>query len=248
MGGVRSDRARCTAWAVMAAGTLLAALAACGSSDSGSGAPEPDGRAGRSGADGRDPHRVPGIGPAMLRRIPAGSGQVVAVYGDGRNSADSTVVLYTRHDGAWRHVRDWPAHNGGNGWSRNHRSGDRRSPVGVFTLTDAGGVLGDPGTELPYTQDRSFAAPRWWAKPYWHDFDYVIAIDYNRVRGVPPNDPRRPEGEGKGGSIWLHMDHGSGTSGCVSMSRQAMEFLLRELDPDRRPVVVMGDRADLTGG
>ncbi|MFJ3718662.1 L,D-transpeptidase family protein [Streptomyces sp. NPDC090057] len=248
MGGVRSDRARCAAWAVTAAGTLLAALAACGSPDGGSGAPEPDGRAGRSGADGRDPHRVPGIGPAMLRRIPAGSGQVVVVYGDGRNSADSTVVLYTRHDGAWRHVRDWPAHNGGNGWSRNHRSGDRRSPVGVFTLTDAGGVLGDPGTELPYTQDRSFAAPRWWAKPYWHDFDYVIAIDYNRVRGVPPNDPRRPEGEGKGGSIWLHMDHGSGTSGCVSMSRQAMEFLLRELDPDRRPVVVMGDRADLTGG
>jgi len=245
MGRVRSDSARCTAWLVTAAGTLLTALVACGSPDGATRASEPEGRAGQSGTAGREPHRVPGIGPELRRRIPAGSGQVVAVYGDGRNSADSTVVLYTRHGEAWRRVRDWPAHNGRKGWTTDHRSGDRRSPVGVYTLTDAGGVLDDPGTELPYAWDRSFAAPRWWAKPYWHDFDYVIAIDYNRVRGAPPNDPRRPEGEGKGGSIWLHMDHGSGTSGCVSVSRQAMEFLLRELDPDRHPVVVMGDRADL---
>ncbi|MGW1589981.1 L,D-transpeptidase family protein [Streptomyces sp. NPDC002386] len=247
MGRVRSDSARCAAWVVTAAGTLLAALAACGSPGGGASAPEPDGRAGRSGTDGRDPHGVPGVGPELRRRIPAGSGQVVAVYGEGRNSADSTVVLYTRRGEGWRRVRDWPAHNGRKGWTTDHRSGDRRSPVGVYTLTDAGGVLDDPGTELPYTQDRSLAAPRWWARPYWHDFDYVIAIDYNRLRGAPPNDPRRPEGDGKGGSIWLHMDHGSGTSGCVSMSRQAMEFLLRTLDPDRRPVVVMGDRADLLG-
>ncbi|MEU1706906.1 L,D-transpeptidase family protein [Streptomyces sp. NPDC005706] len=239
--------ARHAALVVTAAGTLLMALAACGSPGGGTGVQGPGSRAGRSGTDGRDPHRVPGVGPGLLRRIPEGSGQVVAVYGDGRNSARSTVVLYTRHGEAWRRVRAWPAHNGRKGWTTDHRSGDRRSPVGVYTLTDAGGVLDDPGTELPYTQDRSFAAPRWWAKPYRHDFDYVIAIDYNRVRGTPPNDPRRPDGEEKGGGIWLHMDHGSGTSGCVSLSRQAMEFLLRELDPDRRPVVVMGDRADLTG-
>lgn len=41
------------------------------------------------------------------------------------------------------------------------------------------------------------------------------------------------------------MDHGSGTSACVGLSRAAMEYLLRTLDPNRHPVVVMGDRADL---
>jgi hypothetical protein len=51
---------------------------------------------------------------------------------------------------------------------------------------DAGGVLADPGSRLP-----------------------VIAIDYNRVRGTSPIDPTRPQGESRGGSIWLHMDHGS---------------------------------------
>jgi L,D-peptidoglycan transpeptidase YkuD (ErfK/YbiS/YcfS/YnhG family) len=41
------------------------------------------------------------------------------------------------------------------------------------------------------------------------------------------------------------MDHGSGTSACVSLPKPAMEYLLRTLDPDRHPVVVMGDRAHL---
>ncbi|NUT30840.1 MAG: L,D-transpeptidase family protein, partial [Streptomyces sp.] len=200
---------------------------------------------------------IPDVADRWQRRIPANSSQVVAVYGDGKDSADSTVVLYTRHDSAgrastghgstWDRVRTWPAHNGKKGWTTDHHEGDNRSPVGVFTLSDAGGVLKDPGAKLPYTRSAAIAAPRWWAKSHWHDFDYVIAIDYNRVKGAPPNDPTRPEGEAKGGGIWLHMDHGSGTSACVSLSESAMAYLLRTLDPDRHPVVVMGDRADLKG-
>ncbi|TGA89414.1 L,D-transpeptidase family protein, partial [Streptomyces sp. MZ04] len=62
-----------------------------------------------------------------------------------------------------------------------------------------------------------------------------------------PNDPTRPQGQAKGGSIWLHMDHGSGTSGCVSLSKPGMEYLLKNLDPKRHPVVVMGDKSNLTG-
>ncbi|MFF5018377.1 L,D-transpeptidase family protein [Streptomyces sp. NPDC001165] len=231
--------------AVAAFGTLLAALSACGAQGRGHADPEPGGQARQSGTAGRDPRSIPGVGAGLQRRIPADSRQVVAVYGEGKDSADSTVVLYAKRGEVWQRIRSWSAHNGKKGWTTDHHSGDRRSPVGVFTLTDAGGVLEDPGAELPYTQDASFTAPRWWAKSHWHDFDYVIAIDYNRVKGTPPNDPTRPQGEEKGGSIWLHMDHGSGTSGCVSMSKSAMRYLLRTLDPDQHPVVVMGDKADL---
>ncbi|MBQ0887740.1 L,D-transpeptidase family protein [Streptomyces sp. RM72] len=244
---------RRTAVATAALGSLLAvtALSACGG-PSGDGA---DSRAsGPPGGDGRssaaaDPTRIPDVGDRLQKRIPDDSRQVVAVYGDGRDSADSTVVLYTKQGSAWHRARSWAAHNGTKGWTTDHHENDKRSPVGVFTLSDAGGVLPDPdpapGTGLPYSRSASFAAPRWWAKSYWHDFDYVIAIDYNRVKGTPPNDPTRPEGTSKGGSIWLHMDHGSGTSACVSLPKSAMEYLLRTLDPDRHPVVVMGDRAHL---
>lgn len=240
---MRSGGARRAVVATAALGFLLAALGGCG----GPGPERPKGTEPRA-EDTRsaaDPTRIPGLGARLRQQIPAASRQVVAVYGDGRDSADSTAVLYTKHGSTWDRVRSWPAHNGKKGWTTDHHEGDKRSPVGVFTLSDAGGVLPDPGAGLPYTRSAGFAAPRWWSKSYWHDFDYVIAIDYNRVKGTPPNDPTRPEGYEKGGGIWLHMDHGSGTSACISLSEQAMAYLLRTLAPDRHPVVVMGDRADL---
>jgi L,D-peptidoglycan transpeptidase YkuD (ErfK/YbiS/YcfS/YnhG family) len=188
---------------------------------------------------------LPGVGKRLAAKIPAATRQVVAVYGEGVNSAEATVVLYSKKGAYWERTRSWPAHNGRKGWTLDHRADDKRSPVGVFGLTDAGGVLADPGAHLPYTESAAFQAPRNWGKGYWNDFDYVIAIDYNRLTGTSPLDPTRPQGQSKGGSIWLHMDHGSGTSACVSLSKAGMAYLLRTLDPAERPMVVMGDKADL---
>ncbi|MET9254143.1 hypothetical protein [Streptomyces sp. NPDC003717] len=251
---MRSDIGRRTALTAVAIGTLSAVLAGCGGSadqrTDDNAAPKQAGSTGAS-TPPADSRQIPGVGDRLRGRIPAESRQVVAVYGKGKDSADSTVVLYTKRGSVWHRERAWAAHNGKKGWTTDHHENDRRSPVGVFTLSDAGGALPDPapasasGARLPYTRSASIAAPRWWAKPYWHDFDYVIAIDYNRVKGTPPNDPTRPEGSSKGGSIWLHMDHGSGTSACVSLPKAGMEHLLRTLEPKQHPVVVMGDQADL---
>ncbi|WP_327313048.1 L,D-transpeptidase family protein [Streptomyces sp. NBC_01235] len=247
---MRHGEVRRVGAAMVTSALLSAALAACGGSGAGH---VRDGTAG-AGAEGHGSPpsaaaatRVPGVGERVQRRIPAVSRQVLAVYGDGKDSADATVVFYAKRGPTWERVRSWPGHNGKKGWTADHYLGDNRSPVGVFTLTAAGGVLDDPGTRLPYTQSEDYAAPRWWGRSHWHDFDYVIAIDYNRVEGTPPDDAEQPLGEAKGGGIWLHMDHGSGTSACVSLSRAAMEYLLRTLDPDQHPVVVMGDRAALKG-
>lgn len=235
--------------AAAATGAALILLTACGGGAGGDG--DKGGGQGRqalrSASPVPDPTRVPGVGDALQGRIPDDSRQVVAVYGKGVNSADATVVLYTKRGENWERTRSWAGHNGKRGWTTDHREGDKRSPVGVYTLSDAGGVLPDPGARLPYTQGPAFAAPHYWPKTHWHDFDYVIAIDYNRVKGTSPLDPTRPEGQSKGGSIWLHMDHGSGTSACVSLSKSGMEYLLKNLDPKQHPVVVMGDKAHLAG-
>ncbi|XIG78360.1 hypothetical protein C1N81_37475 [Streptomyces sp. SGAir0957] len=232
-----------------ACGVLLTTLAACGSGDGGAKNTSSGHRAGDDArgdeAKAVDLKRIPEVGDRYQKRIPANSRQVVAVYGDGKDSADATIALFTKDGDTWKKARSWSGHNGKKGWTTNHREGDKRSPVGVFTLSDAGGVLADPGAKLPYTQTASIQAPHYWAKSHWHDFDYVIAIDYNRAKGTPPNDPARPQGQSKGGSIWLHMDHGSGTSACVSQSKANMEYLLKTLDPAQHPVVVMGDKAEL---
>ncbi|MGY0022279.1 hypothetical protein ACVHNB_25380 [Streptomyces sp. YJ-C3] len=243
---MRSEGAVRAGVAMAACGVLLATLAACGGDGSGhqnTSNGHSDARSDEARAV--DLKRIPDVGDRYQKQIPANARQVVAVYGDGKDSADSTIALFTKSGDTWKKERSWSGHNGKKGWTTNHREGDKRSPVGVFTLSDAGGVLADPGAKLPYTQTASIQAPHYWAKSHWHDFDYVIAIDYNRAKGTPPNDPTRPQGQSKGGSIWLHMDHGSGTSACVSQSKANMEYLLKTLDPELHPVVVMGDRADL---
>lgn len=193
------------------------------------------------------PARIPGLGPATLARIPGTAGQVVVVTGRDRDSPLSTVVLYRRTADGWQPGPAWPAHNALRGWSAHHTGGDLRSPLGVFTLSDAGGRRPDPGTRLPYHHSRGFTSPGtgFEGEPLEGSFDYVVAIDYNRRPGTSPLDWTRPLGARRGGGIWFHVDHGGPTHGCVSLAEAHMKDLLRTLDPALHPVVVMGDHAFL---
>ncbi|MEU7226269.1 L,D-transpeptidase family protein [Streptomyces chrestomyceticus] len=222
----------------------LVLLAGCGA---GGGPAKDDGkdRGGRAAEAAGYTKNIPGVGAKLRSRIPGDARQVVAVYGKGADAPDATLALYTKAPKGWEGTATWPAHNGRKGWTTDHHEDDLRSPVGVFGLSDAGGVLPDPGAKLPYTHSSAFTPPAYWEKKTRHDFDHVIAIDYNRVKGTTPLDPTRPRGKKKGGGIWLHLDHGDGTSGCVSISKAGMVSLLRTLDPRLHPVVVMGDTAHL---
>ncbi|MFE7646054.1 L,D-transpeptidase family protein [Streptomyces phaeoluteigriseus] len=194
------------------------------------------------------PQQLPGLGPKTRSAVPASARQVVVVTGRGRDSPLSEAVLYRRTGTGWQPGPAWPAHNALRGWTGHHLSGDLRSPIGVYGLTDAGGRLPDPGTRLPY--DRStggFRSPGtgFEGESLAGSFDYVIAIDYNRKPGTSPLDWTRPLGTERGGGIWIHVDHGGPTHGCVSIAEPHMRELLRALDPALHPVVVMGDHASL---
>ncbi|KUN19987.1 hypothetical protein AQJ23_36715 [Streptomyces antibioticus] len=193
------------------------------------------------------PQQLPGLGPKTWAKVPGDARQAVVVTGRGKNSPRSTVVLYERTDAGWEAGAAWPAHNALRGWTDDHHAGDLRSPVGVFGLTDAGGLLRDPGTRLPYDRGGGFTATGtgFEGEPLAGSFDYVVAINYNREPGTSPLDWTRPLGAGRGGGIWLHVDHGGPTHGCVSIAEKHMKQLLRALDPARHPVVVMGDAHSL---
>ncbi|MFF3908006.1 L,D-transpeptidase family protein [Streptomyces sp. NPDC001848] len=193
------------------------------------------------------PRELPGLGPTTRAAIPSNARQVLVVTGKARNSPDSAVVLYERTDSGWKAGRQWPAHNALRGWTDHHMSGDLHSPIGVYTLTDAGGLLPDPGTRLPYDHSQGFTAlgTGFEGESLAGAFDYVVAINYNRKPGTSPRDWTRPLGESRGGGIWFHVDHGGPTHGCVTLDEADMKALLRALDPDRHPVVVMGDATSL---
>ncbi|MEU7425995.1 L,D-transpeptidase family protein [Streptomyces sp. NPDC040750] len=201
----------------------------------------PQGTRGGRGAPGVP--RIPGLGPKRAAAIPERCRQAVVVTGRGKNSPLSTVVLYQRTATGWQPGPTWPAHNALlHGWSAHHLVGDLRSPLGVYTLPDAGGLLPDPGSRLPYHHSRGFHSPGtgFEGEPLEGSFDYVVAIDYNRRPGTSPLDWTRPLGPGRGGGVWLHVDHGDPTHGCVSVAKSSMRRLLRTLEPGSHPVVVMG--------
>ncbi|MYS83630.1 L,D-transpeptidase family protein [Embleya scabrispora] len=197
------------------------------------------------------PAAVPtGIGPRWAAEIPAETTQLLLVAGEHPDNDRATASLWTRGPSGWHTQGGQPARNGRLGWTHDHHEGDLRSPIGVFTLTDAGGLRPDPGTRLSYDRSDDFAIDGigFAGEPLAGTFDHVIAIDYNRVRGTSPLDPTRPRGDRFGGSIWLHIDHGGPTHGCVTLPAEALPELLRALDPAAHPVVVMGDAPTLALG
>ncbi|MGW6915981.1 L,D-transpeptidase family protein [Kitasatospora sp. NPDC054939] len=202
---------------------------------------------GEARADGSVPS-IPGVGPAFLAKIPADTTQVVLASGQEKNANRSTVTLWTRTpEGRWTAGESWQGHNAYRGWTTDHNEGDLRSPIGVFSLTDAGGRKADPGSKLPYDKDPLFvvSGTGFAGEPLAGSFDYVVAINYNRVAGNSPLDARRPNGSRKGGGIWLHVDHGGPTHGCISVPEANMAELIRLLDPAAKPVIVMGDATSL---
>ncbi|MCX4903029.1 L,D-transpeptidase family protein [Streptomyces sp. NBC_00878] len=237
--------------AVLAAALLLAG---CGGGGAMTTADQQPGATPQGGSTGAPrvsmdvaPQQLPGLGPKTLAQVPQKTRQAVVVTGRGKNSPISTVVLYERTESGWQAGASWPAHNALKGWTDHHVLEDLRSPIGVYALTDAGGLLPDPGASLPYDQSSAFTigGKGFEGEPLAGSFDYVIAINYNRKAGTTPLDWTRPLGADRGGGIWLHVDHEGPTHGCVSLRKEHMKALLRALDPDRDPVIVMGDAAAL---
>ena len=167
--------------------------------------------------------------------------QVVIAMGDAKRSSYSTLSRWQWRDACWNRIDAVPARNGARGWHKSPWDWSYLSPIGSFGLTDAGGQLRAPrGTRLPYDHSRSgFAAPSPGV------FDYVVAINFNRVAGRSPLNLKRPDPKINDGGIWLHVSGTGATRGCISVSKPHMRSILKWLDPAQRPVIVMGPRGQL---
>jgi L,D-peptidoglycan transpeptidase YkuD (ErfK/YbiS/YcfS/YnhG family) len=186
--------------------------------------------------------------------------QVLVVSADGYRTTDALLRGFRYRDGRWRlSFGPWHAYLGGRGFARpgNKREGDRQTPTGSYTFPFAFGVDPDPGTRLRYR--RALDTSRWDDDPTSANYNRWVDIRY----GDPGADPehmrllpqyrygvvigynldRTPY---LGSAIFLHVDDGGPTAGCVAISRHRMVRVLRWLRPGLDPRVVMGPKSWLT--
>jgi L,D-peptidoglycan transpeptidase YkuD (ErfK/YbiS/YcfS/YnhG family) len=177
-------------------------------------------------------------------------GQVITV--EAATSRSRTAVVRTwrleSHDHYVQEFAPIVAWVGVNG-VRPTREGLGRTPVGVFTLTQAFGNQPSNGTQLPYVQVNR---DDWWD-------ENPASAHYNRmvVSTVSPggnsenlydagvayahtvviNYNTNPVVKGAGSGFFLHVSFGAPTEGCVAVPAGDLDQIMRWLNPNVHPVI-----------
>ncbi|MCU1618332.1 MAG: Conserved exported protein of unknown function [Modestobacter sp.] len=190
-----------------------------------------------------------------LDATPPGS-QLITVVAPSPGSTTATLTAWQRGPEGWVAVMDpVPAQVGSAGVGAASEN-STRTPAGTFSLTEAFGRSGNPGTALPYrVVDRN----DWWVSdvhsaqynqyarcapgtcPFDEGagenlyaagavYDNAVVIDYNRGNAVP----------GAGSAFFLHIANGAPTAGCVAVGRGSLQQLMRWLQPGAAPVIAIG--------
>lgn len=177
--------------------------------------------------------------PATLCRVPAGvtAEQVVLVDSAG---AGATVRACRRAVGGYRtELGPYDGHVGRNGVSAAKREGDLRTPAGVFPLRGGFGAYANPGLRVGSwlqvdaqdvwvddsasshynTHQRAPANGRWASAE-----KLLNQPAYNYAQVIGYNEARTP---GIGSAIFLHVDKGAGTAGCVSLPTEPLLAVMR---------------------
>ena len=198
---------------------------------------------------------------ALVSAAQRASGQLVTVIAGSYGATQAELTAYRRAGGQWRRVfGPWVAWIGRNGMAPPgaKREGDGRTPSGTSGFGFFFGVDPDPGVHFPYR--RVHASDAWDDDPSsplyndWVDDRYadpgadpepmdVSAYDLGAVIGY--NTARTP---GLGSAIFLHVNTGTPTAGCVTLPAGELLEILRWLNPAAAPRIAMGVRTPRTAG
>ncbi len=174
---------------------------------------------------------------------------VTASYG----STYATLTAYDLTGSGWvEQLGPWTARVGYNGIAApgTKREGDGRTPSGSYAFGFFFGVLPNPGVSFPYRN--VFSYDYWDDDPLsplyneWVDartqdpgsspepMDNVPAYNYGAV--IAYNAARAP---GLGSAIFLHVDTGGSTAGCISLPQSELITVLNWLNPTNNPVILI---------
>jgi len=157
-----------------------------------------------------------------------------------RNTDENTFSRWEKSGGCWVQLSSWWSLNGFKGWHERPWTGSLRSPIGVFSLTDAGGRLRNPGTAMRYHYGpKKYERGGYKISYPVQLYNYVIAINYNRRIGKPPRNTNQPD-RTTGSGYWIHQRGLGSTRGCVSLTKSQLVTTLRWMQPTALPHIIMG--------
>ena len=137
------------------------------------------------------------------------------------------------------------------------REGDLRTPSGSFGFDYFFGIDPNPGVRFPYREiygrnivwddDSTSSRYNTWVdvrsqdpgaspEPMYvtPDYEYGAVMDYNAGQ-IP----------WLGSAIFLHVSAGAPTSGCVALRADELLQVLKWLDPNQQPRIIMGTRGSI---
>jgi L,D-peptidoglycan transpeptidase YkuD (ErfK/YbiS/YcfS/YnhG family) len=189
--------------------------------------------------------------------------QLVTVVAASSGATTASVALWQRSGGCWTAVAGpWTGRLGSAGLSDHHREGDGSTPAGAYGFGPVMyGIAPDPGVRYGYHR---LVCGDWWdedpSSPTYNTFRHLACgasppfrgksealweatTAYRRFAVIDYNP--RPAVPGAGSAVFLHVDAGRPTAGCVSLPASDLDRLLLWLDPRRSPLIVIGTEAEI---
>jgi L,D-peptidoglycan transpeptidase YkuD (ErfK/YbiS/YcfS/YnhG family) len=194
---------------------------------------------------------------------PSDTQQLITVETATARATYATVRTWTRADGCWTPADGtYTARVGRNGVRKNKREGDGSTPAGTFPIGGTMyGNLPNPGVSYPYVRLR---CGDWWVEdtksPAYNTFQRIGCGRRPPFKVTTPDmsaSPRayahlaviayntHPIVRGRGSGIFLHVQIGKATSGCISLRRTALVHVLRWLEPAALPQIAIGATGSL---
>lgn len=167
------------------------------------------------------------------------------IWVDGSGSRQTTRLCAKVSPGRYVMQRGpYAGHVGRNGVAapRAKREGDLKTPYGAYPMRAGFGIYANPGLAGPWrvttsrdvwvddsrsslynTHQKTPVRGRWTSAEAMHvrpAYNYAQVIGYNEQRT-----------RGRGSAIFLHVDQGRGTAGCVSLPTSSLKAVLRWQKP-----------------
>jgi L,D-peptidoglycan transpeptidase YkuD (ErfK/YbiS/YcfS/YnhG family) len=205
----------------------------------------------------------PNLANELAAPVPAASRQLITVEAATSRATYATARIWARTDICWAPAGGpYTARVGRNGVRKNKHEGDGSTPTGTFPIgRKMYGNSANPGVSYPYVRLR---CGDWWVEdsksPTYNTFQRIGCGLRPPFKVTTPDlsmSPRayahfavveynmHPVVRGRGSGIFLHVQIGKATSGCISLRRPALIHVLRWLDPEALPQIAIGATGSL---